>query len=55
MAPPVGMALYVLGCVSALPFERCVTATAPFLVPLLVVLALVIYLPALTLWLPTLV
>ncbi len=55
LTPPVGMVLYVLSRVSGLPFERCVTATAPFLVPLLVVLALITFIPALTLWLPTLV
>ena len=54
LTPPVGMVLYVLSRVSGLPFERCVTATAPFLIPLLVVLALITYIPALTLWLPTL-
>ncbi len=54
LTPPVGMVLYVLSRVSGLPFERCVTATAPFLVPLLVVLALITFIPALTLWLPTL-
>ncbi len=54
LTPPVGMVLYVLSRVSGLPFERCVTATAPFLIPLLVVLALITFIPSLTLWLPTL-
>jgi tripartite ATP-independent transporter DctM subunit len=54
LTPPVGMVLYVLSRVSGLPFERCVTATAPFLVPLLIVLALITFIPSLTLWLPTL-
>jgi tripartite ATP-independent transporter DctM subunit len=54
LTPPVGMVLYVLSRVSGLSFERCVTATAPFLVPLLVVLALITFIPWLTLWLPTL-
>lgn len=48
------MVLYVLSCVSGLPFERCVTATAMFLMPLLVVLALIACIPSLTLWLLTL-
>ncbi|MCB1719559.1 MAG: TRAP transporter large permease, partial [Candidatus Competibacteraceae bacterium] len=34
LTPPVGMVLYVLSKVAAVPFERCVIATAPFLVPL---------------------
>jgi tripartite ATP-independent transporter DctM subunit len=53
LTPPVGMVLYVLSRVSGLPFERCVTATMPFLIPLLAVLALITFIPALTLWLPT--
>jgi tripartite ATP-independent transporter DctM subunit len=54
LTPPVGMVLYVLSRVSGLPFERCVTATMPFLVPLVFVLALITFIPSLTLWLPTL-
>lgn len=52
-APPVGMVLYVLAKVSGVPFERCVIATAPFLVPLLIVLVLLTFIPALSMWLPT--
>ena len=55
LTPPIGMVLYVLSRVSNVPFERCVSATAPFLVPLFVVLALVTFFPALTMWLPTLI
>lgn len=54
LTPPVGMVLYVLSRVSGLPFERCVTATAPFLIPLVFVLVLITFIPQLTLWLPTL-
>jgi tripartite ATP-independent transporter DctM subunit len=54
LTPPVGMVLYVLSRVSKVPFERCVSATAPFIVPLVVVLILVTYVPAVTMWLPTL-
>ncbi len=52
LTPPVGMVLYVLARVSDTPFERCVKATAPFLVPLVIVLLLITFIPALTLWLP---
>src|SRR5690606_4529122 len=38
LTPPVGMVLYVLARVANISFERCVVATAPFLVPLIVVL-----------------
>jgi tripartite ATP-independent transporter DctM subunit len=55
LTPPVGVVLYVLSSISGLSFERCVTATAPFLVPLIVVLLLVAYIPELSLWLPNLV
>ena len=55
LTPPIGMVLYVLSRVSGVPFERCVVATAPFLVPLVAVLLLVTFWPGLVLWLPTLV
>ena len=55
LTPPVGMVLYVLSRVSGVPFERCVAATAPFLVPLVTVLVLVTFVPALSMWLPTLI
>jgi tripartite ATP-independent transporter DctM subunit len=54
LTPPVGMVLYVLSRVAKVPFERCVSATAPFLVPLVLVLLLVTFVPAITMWLPTL-
>jgi tripartite ATP-independent transporter DctM subunit len=54
LTPPVGMVLFVLSRVSGLPFERCVAATMPFLIPLVLVLALITFIPSLTLWLPTL-
>jgi tripartite ATP-independent transporter DctM subunit len=54
LTPPVGMVLYVLSKVARIPFERCVTATAPFLVPLVVVLLLLTFIPELSMWLPTL-
>jgi tripartite ATP-independent transporter DctM subunit len=54
LTPPVGMVLYVLAKVSGVPFERCVMATAPFLIPLVGVLLLLTFVPSLSLWLPTL-
>ena len=54
LTPPIGMVLYVLSKVADVPFERCVTATAPFLIPLVVVLLLLTFIPELTMWLPTL-
>ena len=55
LTPPVGMVLYVLSKVSSVPFERCVIATAPFLVPLVTVLLLMTFVPFFTMWLPTLI
>lgn len=55
LTPPIGMVLYVLSRVAKLPFERCVVATAPFLVPLVTVLLLVTLIPGLSMWLPTLI
>lgn len=55
LTPPVGMVLYVLSRVAKVPFETCVAATAPFLVPLVIVLLLVTFIPALSMFLPTLI
>jgi tripartite ATP-independent transporter DctM subunit len=53
LTPPVGMVLYVLSKVASVPFERCVTATMPFLVPLVLVLMVLTFVPSLSMWLPT--
>jgi tripartite ATP-independent transporter DctM subunit len=52
LTPPVGMVLYVLAKVSRTPFEECVRATLPFLVPLVAVLLLLVFVPDIALWLP---
>ena len=54
LTPPVGMVLYVLSKVSDVPFEKCVKATLPFLIPLLTTLLLVTFIPELSTWLPML-
>jgi tripartite ATP-independent transporter DctM subunit len=54
ITPPVGMVLFVLSRVANLSIERTVKAAMPFLVPLLLVLALISAVPQLTLYLPTL-
>ena len=53
LTPPVGMVLYVLSKVAKVRFERCVTTTLPFLVPLVTVLLLLTFVPELSMWLPT--
>ncbi len=52
LTPPVGMVLYVLSKVSGVKFEKCVTATAPFIVPLFIVLMLITFIPEIAMWLP---
>ena len=54
LTPPVGMVLFVLQKVSGLSFERTVAAVAPWMIPLLVTLGLITYVPQLVLWLPRL-
>ncbi len=54
LTPPVGLVLYVLSKVADVPFERCVVATAPFLIPLVVVLLLLTFVPEISMYLPTL-
>jgi TRAP-type C4-dicarboxylate transport system permease large subunit len=50
--PPMGMVLFVLARIANLSFERTTIAILPWLVPLLVALALVTYVPQISLWLP---
>ncbi len=53
LTPPVGMVLYILARVADISFERASKACAPFLIPLLITLAVVTYWPGMVLWLPT--
>ena len=50
--PPLGMVLFVLARVAKLSVERTTVAILPWLVPLLLALAAITYIPELTLWLP---
>ena len=50
--PPMGMVLFVLARVAKLSVERTTVAILPWLVPLLLSLALLTYVPAIGLWLP---
>ena len=52
ITPPVGGVLFVGAAVAKLPIEQVVKALYPFFGALLFVLALVTYVPALSLWLP---
>lgn len=53
LTPPVGMILFVLSRISKLSVERTTMAILPWLVPLFIALAIITFVPAVTLWLPT--
>jgi TRAP-type C4-dicarboxylate transport system permease large subunit len=50
--PPMGMVLFVLARVANMSIERTTMAIVPWLVPLLLSLILITYLPGISLWLP---
>jgi C4-dicarboxylate transporter DctM subunit len=50
--PPVGLNLFVLSSVAVAPIGTVIRGILPFLIILLIVLIIITYLPALTLWLP---
>ena len=50
--PPLGMVLFVLARISKMSVERTTMAIIPWLVPLLLALAAITYIPQITLWLP---
>lgn len=51
--PPLGMVLFVLSRVAKLSVERTTMAILPWLVPLMLALLLITFIPQITLWLPT--
>jgi len=53
--PPMGIVLFVLARVAQMSLERTTMAILPWLVPLLLSLVLITYVPIISLWLPTLV
>ena len=50
--PPVGLNLYVLSTISDAPIGEVIRGILPFLILLLIVLAIITYFPPLTMWLP---
>lgn len=54
LTPPMGMALFVVAKVGNIPFQKLAVAILPWLVPPLIVLALITLIPQLTLFLPNL-
>jgi tripartite ATP-independent transporter DctM subunit len=55
LTPPFGVVLFVMVHVGEISFERVVRATAPFIIPLLVVLLLITVFPPLVTWVPNMV
>lgn len=55
ITPPMGIGLYVIAGVARLRVEDVIRASWPFLVPLLIALGVITYVPWLSLWLPNLV
>lgn len=53
ITPPVGIALFLVSDIAKAPFERVVSATLPFLVPLIIVLLLITLVPQIVTFLPT--
>jgi tripartite ATP-independent transporter DctM subunit len=51
--PPMGLVLFVLARVAKLSVERTTMAILPWLVPLLISLVVVTYIPSISLWLPS--
>jgi len=52
LTPPVGLVLYVLSSVTGSPVQSVARGTVPFLIPLLITLLLITFIPAFSLWLP---
>jgi len=50
--PPMGLVLFVLARVARLSVERTTMAILPWLIPLLISLGIVTYIPSISLWLP---
>jgi len=54
LTPPVGLVLYVLSSVTGASVQTVIRGTVPFLIPLLITLLLITFVPAFSLWLPSL-
>lgn len=52
LTPPVGMVLYVLHSVSGVSLQTAIRGTLPFLIPLIVALLLITFIPQISLFLP---
>tara|TARA_R110002049_G_scaffold70251_1_gene181554 strand:- start:44718 stop:46001 length:1284 start_codon:yes stop_codon:yes gene_type:complete len=55
LTPPIGIALYIMMDVAKLPFEAVAKATIPFLVPIVIAILLITFIPQISLFLPNLI
>jgi len=55
LTPPVGMSLYMVSNIGRIPLERVMAGAIPFIVSLIIALAIVTFVPAFSTWLPSLV
>lgn len=53
LTPPIGVVMFVLSRIARLSLQRTMLAILPWLVPLLVALGFITFVPEITLWLPT--
>ena len=53
LTPPVGLVLFVLSSVTQVPVTRVIKGVLPFFLPMLAVLLLITFVPALSTWLPS--
>lgn len=53
LSPPLGIVLYVLSTVSGVSMKDTIMGTLPFMVPLIATLLIVTFVPAASLWLPS--
>ena len=53
LSPPLGIVLYVLSTVSGVSMRDTILGTLPFMVPLILTLLIVTFVPAASLWLPS--
>lgn len=54
ITPPVGVVLYITSNIAKISFEETTKATLPFLIPLVIVLLMVAYIPDMVMYLPNL-
>jgi TRAP-type C4-dicarboxylate transport system permease large subunit len=53
VTPPFGVCLFIIGDVSKVSLNKMYKAILPFIIPLVIVLLMCTYIPAVVTWLPT--